>query len=230
MDHAFASIAMATVPGLDDQYHRGRKPNGTVIPRFVNVEKQETDFLRGYSFQGGSGRQGWARGADGAGIGAEFKRGLRGPGGWGIGVGTSIECLPRQANTISVDFNSRNRYGLPVTRLDLRWSDNEFKAAAHANREAVAMLSLLGGFVFQRGGVVQPPGTAIHEMGGACMGNDPRGSVTNAHNQLHDVPNVFCTDGAAMCSTGDRNPSLTYMALTVRAAAYATEQLRTGAL
>jgi choline dehydrogenase-like flavoprotein len=230
MDHAFSSIAFSTVPGLDDQYHRGRKPNGTVMPRFVNVGSQETDFLRGYSYQGGSGRQGWSRGIGAAGIGAEFKRSLRGPGGWGVGIGTSIECLPRPINTISVNFNARDRYGLPLTRLDLRWSDNEFRAAAHAKREAVAMLSLLGGFVFDPGGVVQPPGTSIHEMGGACMGNDPRGSVTNAHNQLHDAPNVYCTDGAAMCSTGDRNPSLTYMALTVRAAAHAAELLGAGSI
>ena len=230
MDHAFASIAMSTVPGLDDQYYRGRKPNGTVMPRFVNLGRQETDFLRGYSFQGGSGRPGWSRGAREAGIGADYKRRLRGPDGWGIGVGMSIECLPRPTNTITVDFNTRDKYDLPLTRLDLRWSENERKAAAHAQQEAVAMLSLLGGFVFDKGGVLQPPGTSIHEMGGACMGRDARGSVTNAHNQLHDAPNVYCTDGAAMCSTGDRNPSLTYMALTARASAHAVEQLRAGSV
>jgi choline dehydrogenase-like flavoprotein len=118
---------------------------------------------------------------------------------------------------------------MPLTRIDLRWRENELAAAAHGRDEAVGMLKLLGGQIIP----VQPdaaaPGTAIHEMGGACMGADPRRSVTNALNQLHDAPNVYVTDGAAMCSTGDRNPSLTYMAMTARAAAHAADRIGHGA-
>jgi choline dehydrogenase-like flavoprotein len=230
MDHASTGVTMTTVPGLDDQYHRGRKPNGLVMPRFVNLERQDGDFLRGYSYQGGSGRQGWNRGADEAGIGADFKHRLRGPGGWAVGLSAFVECLPRKENAISVDFRTRDKYDLPLTRIDLRWSDNERKAAEHAHREAVSMLSLVGGHVFGMTSGLQAPGVAIHEMGGACMGRDPRASVTNAFNQLHDAPNVFCTDGACMSSSGDRNPSLSYMAFTARAAAHAVELLHNATL
>ncbi|MGC4028608.1 MAG: GMC family oxidoreductase [Steroidobacteraceae bacterium] len=230
MDHLFTTPTAATISGIDDQFYRGRKPNGIVMPRFVNMGRDETDFLRGYSYQGGCGRSVWNKGGKQAGIGADFKNELRLPGPWTIGLGASIECIPRRENTISIDPKTRDKYGLPVVRLDLRWSDNEKKAAAHAKREARTMLALLGGQLLSEGGELQPGGMSIHEMGGACMGADPRASVTNAHNQLHDAQNVFVTDGAFMCSTGDRNPSLTYMAFTARAAAHAVELVKQGSL
>jgi choline dehydrogenase-like flavoprotein len=228
MDHCFAGLIMATVPGIDDQMYSGRKPNGLVVPRWVNVDKREADFLRGYSFQGGSGRDTWKRGGHGPGIGVALKQELRKPGPWMVGFGMSVECLPDPRNTITLSATRKDRHGMPLTRLDLRWRENELKAAAHAREEATRMLSLLGGRVMPVA-PIQAPGTAIHEAGGACMGADPRRSVTNAHNQLHDAMNVYVTDGAAMSSTGDRNPSLTYMAMTIRAAAHAADHLKHGA-
>lgn len=230
MDHGWGVGASSTIPGLEDEVYTGRKPNGIIIPRFVNMGKQETDFDRGYSYQGGCTRQSWTRGGDLPGIGADFKRQLRQPGEWVINIGASIECLPRHENAVTVNFNSVDKYGLPLTRIDMRFGDNERKAAVHAYGEALAMLSLLGGRILTSNSELRPPGTAIHEMGGACMGRDPRTSVTNQFNQVHDAPNVFVTDGACMASTGDRNPSLTYMALTARAAANAVSMLQQGAL
>jgi choline dehydrogenase-like flavoprotein len=230
MDHGFGNLVLSTIPGLDDQMYLGRRPNGFVIPRFVNMKGSETDFVRGYSYQGGFQRQGWVHGESEAGIGASFKDSMRKPGGWGIGVGASIECLPRESNAVTINFDRKDKYGLPLTRIDVRFGDNEIKAAAHAHEQAVAMLTLLGGYVIDSGGKLNPPGMAIHEMGGASMGLDPKKSVLNAHNQLHDAPNVFVTDGAFMNSSGDRNPSLTYMAFTVRAAAKAEELLKSGAI
>jgi glucoside 3-dehydrogenase (cytochrome c) catalytic subunit len=229
MDHAFAGILLTTVPGIDEQMYRGRKPNGIVLPRFVNIQSQETDFLRGYSFQGASGRDSWKRGGHGPGLGAAFKDSLRKPGDWIVGFGIFAECLPRRENQVRVNFARKDKYGLPLMQIDVRWSDNEHKAAAHARREAQAMLGLLGGTLLPSSDELAPPGTAIHEMGGACMGDDPRSTVLNRHNQLHDAPNVFVTDGACMNSCGDRNPSLTYMALTVRAAAHAAQIYKDGA-
>jgi len=229
MDHAFAGIMLTTVPGIDDQMYLGRKPNGIVLPRFVNIKEQETDFLRGYSYQGASGRDTWKRGGHGRGIGLTLKQSLEKPGGWIVGFGISVECLPRPENRATVTFSRKDKYGLPLMHIDVRWSDNEHKAAAHARQEGRAMLGLLGGTLLPYSEEIEPPGTSIHEMGGACMGNDPRRSVTNRHNQLHDAPNVFVTDGACMNSCGDRNPSLSYMALTVRAAAYAAERFKAGA-
>ncbi len=230
MDHAFGGLILTAAPGLEDKMYLGRKPNGIIVPRFVNVAHQETDFLRGYSFQGWGGRDNWTRGAHQAGIGLAFKKTLRQPGSWMIGFGASVENIPRKENAVTVNFDRRDRYGLPLTRIDVRWTDNERKATDHAVAQAKAMLALLGGHVFTVGDEIAPPGSSIHEMGGAPMGEDPRSSVTNAHNQLHDAPNVFVTDGAFMNSTGDRNPSLTYMAFTARAAHRAADLLRQGAL
>ena len=230
-DHAQGAGASASIAGIDDKMYLGRKPHGLTIPRFVNLEdKEPTDFIRGYSYQGACARRGWDRGGSMAGVGAEFKHGLRHPGEWVINLNSSIECIPRKENHVSVDFNKRDRYGLPITRIDLRWGENEQRAAVHAQKEAEAMLSLAGGRILTRSSRMNPPGAAIHEMGGACMGNDPRQSVTNSWNQLHDAPNVFVTDGAFMNSAGDRNPSLTYMAFTVRAVAHAVDLLKEGTL
>jgi choline dehydrogenase-like flavoprotein len=230
MDHAWSVGASATAPGLENAMYIGRKPNGIIIPRFVNVGKQETDFYRGYSYQGGSNRQNWGRGGTIEGIGAELKQSLRQPGRWTVNIGASIETLPRKENAVTLDASKRDKHGLPVIRIDMRYSDNERKAAAHAHKEAVAMLSLLGGQIVNSNTRIAPPGTSIHDMGGACMGRDPRTSVTNAYNQVHDAPNVFVTDGAAMSSTGDRNPSLSFMALTARASAAAVSMLKEGAI
>jgi choline dehydrogenase-like flavoprotein len=230
MDHTFGGLAFASIPGLDDQMYRGRKPNGIVIPRFVNMDKQQTDFLRGYSYQGMGLRENWTAASQGPGIGADFKRGLRRPGAWTLVLGISVECLPRKDNAVKINFARRDRHGLPLTQIDVRWSDNETKAVQHARHEAEQMLGLLGGAVDKSHYFIAPPGTSIHEMGGACMGHDPKNSVTNAFNQLHDAPNVFVTDGAFMNSCGDRNPSLTYMAFTVRAADAAVSMLKQGSL
>ena len=230
MDHCFGGLYLTTVPGIDEWMYAGRKPNGIVVPRWVNLEGRQTDFLRGYSLQGGSGRDDFKRGGHGPGIGVELKQRLRQPGGWVVGFGVSVEHLPRLTNTVSLSAIRKDRHGMPLTRIDVRWSDNELKAAQHGRDEIQRMLGLMGGHLIPASPNVAPPGTSIHEMGGACMGADPRASVTNAHNQLHDAPNVFVTDGAAMCSTGDKNPSLTYMALTARAAAYAVEQVKHGAI
>lgn len=230
MDHVKGDWVLSTVPGIDDQMYLGRRPNGITMPRFVNVAAQDADFLRGYSYQGGSGRATWKRGGEEAGIGAEFKQKLRQPGGWRIALEPNVECLPSKDNRVTINFDRKDKYGLPLTRIDVRWGENERKAAAHARQQAAAMLSLLGGEVITFGSETRPPGTAIHEMGGASMGEDPRNSVTNPYNQLHDAPNVFVTDGAFMNSSGDRNPSLTYMAFTVRAAAHAADLLKNGAI
>ena len=230
LDQAFSIASVSTIPGIDDKYFRGRKPNSFVIPRFVNVRQRETEFLRGYSFQGGCGREGWNRVAHEAGVGASFKGSLRQPGGWAIALEAAIENLPRRENTISVDLGKHDTYGLPVTRIDVRWSENERLASQHAHQQGLEMLGLLGGRIIERGGGLRSPGTSIHEMGGACMGADPRTSVTSSRNQLHDFRNVFLTDGAFMCSTGDRNPSLTYMAFTARAANFAADQIAAGRL
>lgn len=226
LDHGFGTPVISTVPGIDDWYYHGRKPNGLIIPRFINVSSNDTDFLRGYSFQGFSGRESWNRGFTMEGLGENFKNELRTPGNWIIGFHVSVEMIPRKENSIGLKVNERDENDLPLTTIDVRWSSNEIKAAKHSHREIREMLGILGGHISGDNNELEPPGTSIHEMGGACMGNDPMNSVTNKFNQLHDAPNVYVTDGAFMNSSGDRNPSLTYMAFTARAAAHAADSLK----
>jgi choline dehydrogenase-like flavoprotein len=235
MDHAHGALVESSIPAVWQTPFRG-KPNGFVIPRFVNVTDKDTEFLRGYSLQGFCKVH--DSGADDRGL--EDPIGDRGnpqePQPCMIAIWPCVECLPRRSNQIRVDFNTADKYRLPLTHIDVRWSDNERLAARHAHQETRAMLSLLGGNITVATGItgsnegLAPPGTAIHEMGGACMGHDRRRSVTNAHNQLHDASNVFVTDGASMNSTGDRSPSLTYMAFTARAAAHAVSLLKTSGI
>ncbi len=230
IDHAYRVQARSTIPGIEGAMYLGRKPNQIIIPRFVNVGKQETDFLRGYSFYGRVERANWLRGGEMSGIGIKLKEALRAPGPWIVNLGASIETLPNRDNRVTLNRAKTDKYGMPVTRIDMRYGENERKAAGHAYKELRDMLALLGGEILSANGVLAPPGTSIHDMGGACMGKDPKTSVTNAFNQLHDAPNVFVTDGAAMTSGGDRNPSLSFMALTARAAAAAASMLKEGAL
>jgi choline dehydrogenase-like flavoprotein len=231
MDHCSGAFMIASMPGMEDQMYLGRKPNGIIVPRWVNTPGgQQADFLRGYSYQGLGMRSNWSDAVATSGIGKSYKESLRRPGTWHVGFGTSIECLPRASNQVSVNFDKKNADGLPLMRIDVRWSDNELKAAAHAHGEMRKMLALAGGHVLVDRPGPNPPGGSTHEMGGAPMGDDPGASVTNRWNQLHDAANVFVTDGACMNSTGDRNPSLTYMALTARAAAHAATLISDGAL
>ncbi len=228
MDHANALSAVAVIPGFTDRTYFGNRPTGIVIPRFRNVQHRDGDLLRGYSYQGGAYRAGWPRGTRQAGIGKDLKSDLRKPGAWEFILTTFAECLPRAENRVTLDEQARDPHGLPQTRIEFRHGDNERKLLADAQVEAKAMLSLLGAHVVAESSTPGLGGTSIHEMGGARMGLDPRSSVLNRHNQAHDIPNLFVTDGACMASSACQNPSLTYMALTARAADYAVTQIKAG--
>jgi len=226
MDHGQASSALGLVHGVDDRTYWGNRPNGIVIPRFRNVAAQETDFVRGYSYQGGALRRGWKRGGDTEGLGAALKQALTGPGEWMVSLGAFAECLPEARNRITLHPTAVDSLGMPQVEIAFRHGDNTRRALQDAAVEARRMLEAAGVTVLSSSADVQPGGTAIHEMGGARMGADPAHSVVNGWNQAHDVPNLFISDGACMSSTACQNPSLTYMALTARACDYAVSQLK----
>jgi choline dehydrogenase-like flavoprotein len=232
-DHDNAA-AFGVIPGMMDRYYYGRRANGIYMPRFRNlkgVRDEGIDFDRGYIMQGGSMRMGWADMAgDGDDFGADYKKRLANPGPWVVFLGGFIETLPRRENRITLDPQARDRFGLPQLRFNVARGENEEKMAADAMQEAKNMLEAGGaqGVMAMRVGAT--PGVTVHVQGGARMGNDPMDSVLNAHNQVHGVPNLFVTDGAAMASSSNVNPSLTFMALTVRAVDYAVAQLKAGKL
>jgi len=226
MDHIMGGGANGRIDAPMDRDSIGNRPNGIYVPRFRNVGSQKSPFLRGYGFQGGGGRSDWGRGADQTGFGAEFKKSLRRPGPWGFGLYGFGEMLPKESNFVDIDKSKVDAWGIPVARINCVYGDNE-KALVHdMSISAAEMLAEAGAHDIQPYTSNNPPGLVIHEMGTARMGKDPKTSVLNANNQCHDVPNLFITDGACMTSTACQNPSITYMALTARAAAYAVDAMK----
>ena len=226
MDHHMGSGARGIMPGHEDKMPFGNRPNGLYIPRFRNVDKKQKDFIRGYGYQGGGNREGWWRGLNKIGLGADFKNSLKKPGQWSLGMGGFGECLPNHNNYVDVDKEKPDAWGIPTLKIHCAWSENELAMSKDIAIQAGEMLAAAGARdieIFQQ---MSPPGLAIHEMGTARMGRDPKTSVLNAHNQAHDARNLFMTDGACMVSSSCVNPSLTYMALTARACDFAVSEMK----
>lgn len=230
MDHASTLSTMAIMPGFDDRTTFGNRPTGVVIPRFRNLDRQEGDFVRGYSFQGGALQSGWTAAKRAAGIGADYKAKIREVGPWRMVFVGFAESLPRVTNRLTLDPVKLDPQGLPMLNIHFEHGDNERRALADAKKEAAAMMEAAGGHVIMGFDEPGAGGSAIHEMGGARMGHDPASSVLNRWSQAHDVSNLFVTDGAQMSSSACQNPSLTYMALTARACDHAVSLMKEGAL
>ncbi len=239
MDHHFIVGASGDVAGFLDHYYEGNRPNGYFIPRFRNLAAPASDqlkFVRGYGYQGGAGRAGWDRGVGGPGIGVELKRRLHDAGPWSTGMTGFGECLPRKENRAWLDAERTDKWGIPLLRIDCSWGPNELAMREDMRAQAAEMLKAAGCTNVQSwdgnkpGELGAEPGLGIHEMGTARMGRDPKTSALNANNQLHDAPNVFVTDGSCMTSSACQNPSITYMALTARAADYAVREMQRRAL
>lgn len=230
MDHHLGVGAKGYVETHSDKVQYGRRPGGIYIPRYRNFTEKtaKAKYLRGFGYQGEGMRQGWTRSIDG--FGAEFKKKLTSFGPWGINLYAFGECLPYANNRISLSKEKTDRWGLPIVIADAEFQQNERAMRTDMLNDALEMLTALGakGIV----GTNQEPsiGLGIHEMGTARMGSSPKESVLNSHNQVWGAKNVFCTDGAAMVSAGCQNPSLTYMALTARAADYAVSEMKKGNL
>jgi len=225
MDHHFRCGAEGTLEGLDDKTVYGRRPTGFYIPRYRNVFGDKRDYLRGFGYQGGAGREGWSRSVAELGIGGAFKDMLAEPGVWTIGGTAFGEMLPNHNNRISLDESKKDKWGLPVLKMDVATGENERLMRKDMIADMADMLEQTGVKNVHTYDAEYFPGMGIHEMGTARMGRDPKTSVLNSHNQVWDAPNVFVTDGACMVSAACQNPSLTYMALTARAADFAVNEL-----
>ena len=228
MDHHAAVGATAIYDGYSDKYYAGRRSTSVYIPRFRNVTTRHPDFARGFAYEVYTGRQGWQERMEAPGIGAALKDSLTRPGPWWVFMEAYGECLPRRENRVALSRDKKDKWGLPILDIDMAYGDNELRMRKDMEASAVEMLQAAG-LQSVTGFNNEPhPGEVIHEMGTARMGHDPKTSVVNRFNQCHDAPNVFITDGACMTSTACQNPSLTYMALTARACAYAVEQMKRG--
>ncbi len=229
MDHLYGLITAGLMPrGPATTYH-GRRPTGIYIPRFRNITETGDGFIRGYGYQGGVSRMGWRSMAlTTPGIGEKLKARTRRPGPWVMAISGFGEMLPHADNRVTLHSTRKDKWGIPIVHIDCELRENERKMAAQIQADGRAMIEAAGGHVMAKKDEPGTPGLGIHEMGTACMGKDPTKSVLNQYNQAHDVPNLFITDGSAMASSGCQNPSLTYMALSARAAHHAAQFLKEG--
>jgi choline dehydrogenase-like flavoprotein len=224
MDHHFRLGANGDLDGLNDKYYYGRRPTGFYIPRYRNIGEKRP-YLRGFGYQGSASREGWSRAVAELGVGGAFKDNAAQPGGWSIGATAFGEMLPSHKNMISIDETKKDKWGMPVVKIDCATGENERLMRKDMTTDMAEMLEACGvkNVDTYDGGYF--PGMGIHEMGTARMGRDAKTSVLNSHNQVWDAPNVFVTDGSCMASAACQNPSLTYMALTARAADFAVNEL-----
>jgi choline dehydrogenase-like flavoprotein len=225
MDHHFRCGAEGRVEGFEDRDEYGRRPTGFYIPRYRNVAGDRREYLRGFGYQGGAGRQGWGRAVAELGVGGDFKDRMALPGEWRIGATAFGEMLPNHDNKIGIDETRKDKWGLPVLKIDCATGENERLMRRDMISDMAEILEAAGVKDVNTYDAEYFPGMGIHEMGTARMGRDPKTSVLNGWNQVWDAPNVFVTDGACMTSASCVNPSLTYMALTARAADHAVREL-----
>jgi choline dehydrogenase-like flavoprotein len=227
MDHHYRLGAAGEYEGFEEEYYKGRRPNGIYIPRFrnINAETKTDAFLRGYGYQGSASRAGFLRGANQKEFGGAFKDQLMQAGPWSFRVTGFGEILPYHQNKMYLDHDQKDQWGLPKMVFDASYQENEIKMREYIKSDAAEMLGAAGlknVATYEADGAI---GVGVHEMGTARMGKDPKTSVLNRNNQVHGVPNVFVTDGACMTSSGTQNPSMTYMALSARAVDHATKEI-----
>lgn len=228
MDHHLGVGANASIEGFEDDFVFGQRPNSLYIPRFRNwgSDKQK-NYIRGFGYQGGASRSDWKRGIASDGFGENFKLEMTKAGKWSIGFGGFGEVLPNPNNRMYLDVDKKDKWGMPLIVFDAAFGENEIAMRKDMANAAAEMLDAAGfKNITQNNRQDVHLGLGIHEMGTARMGKDPKTSVLNKFNQLHACKNVFVTDGAAMTSSSCVNPSLTYMALTARAANHAVEELK----
>jgi len=218
----------ANIDGMIDSYYYGRRPCAVMMPNFRNVHKQETDFLRGYMvFFSAYRSSGHAGGEQ---MGEAFKEAQSEPGNWHVSMMMQGETIPKETNHVRLSKDQKDEWGIPLLTISVAYDDNDEKSLKDFLTQGAEMLDKAGCKDISTHDSKQAPGLDIHEVGGVRMGKDPKTSLLNKWNQMHECPNVFVTDGACMTSTGTQNPSITFMALTARAANYAVEELKKGNL
>lgn len=225
--HNYRGNIAGSFEGFEDKHYFGRRPTAVMIPNFRNVQKQETDFLRGYMSFYTAGRKGWGSQRD-LPFGEEFKEKNSVPGDWTVFMMMQGETIPIESNQVTLDQSENDKWGIPLLRINIDYTENDEKLLNDFLSQGSEMLEKAGCKNINAWDTGQAPGLDIHEMGGARMGRDPKTSILNGWNQIHSCPNVFVTDGAAMTSIGTQNPSITYMALTARAVDRAVSELKKG--
>jgi len=226
--HNYRGTINATIDGYLDKYYFGHKPTGAMLPNFRNVRRQEMDFMKGYMVHFSADRHRGANSTEQ--IGADYKDAMAEPGGWGVFMMIQGETIPKEANHVRLSKDQKDQWGIPQLITSVGYDENDEKVLKDFFQQGSEMLEKAGCKNIKTKDSKQAPGLDIHEMGGVRMGNDPKKSLLNKWNQMHHCSNVFVTDGACMVSTSTQNPSLTFMAITARAANHAVEEMKKGNL
>ena len=226
--HIYRGRVSGEYEGFSDLTIDGRRPTSGYIPRFRNVYRQETDFLRGYAAGFGANRN---LESNKDGFGMELKEKLLNPkwGTWKVGSHIMGETIPKESNYVSLG-SKKDAWGMPLLNISIDYDDNDEKMIKDYFEQMSDMFTKAGFTNISTTDSKQAPGLDIHEMGGVRMGRDPKTSLLNEWNQMHHCKNVFVTDGSCMTSTSTQNPSLTYMAFAARAANHAVDELKKGNL
>ena len=226
MDHTFGTGATGILPFYNEYIEYGRRPTGMYIPRFRNLKNDQDkhEFVRGYNFQ--SWGQGRVPPQDINGFGEELKNNLRIPGPWRLPLYAFCEILPRKSNRILVDDNKVDQYGIPQVKFEFEWSENEINMLKDATEQAELMLKAQDAHPLRRGASNLLQEQVYMKWVGRGWEMIPKKSIVNRYNQTHFADNLFITDGSAMTSASSVNPSITYMAMTARAANYASDQIK----
>ena len=228
--HNYRGNITAIIDGFEDQAEYGRRPTAAMMPNFRNVYKQETDFLRGYMVHYSANRINWSKAFGMEGIGEEFKNAATEPGTWSVYMMMQGETIPKERNHVRLSKDQKDDWGIPLLTISVDYDENDEKILKDFMDQGKEMLEKAGCKNVNPYDNGRKPGNDIHEMGGVRMGKDPKTSLLNEWSQFHNCKNVFVTDGACMASTGTQNPSLTFMAMTARAANYAVSELKKGNL
>ncbi|HNP20631.1 MAG TPA: GMC family oxidoreductase [Panacibacter sp.] len=226
--HNYRGTLNASMDGYLDKYYYGRKPTGAMLPNFRNVYKHDMDFMRGYMVHFSAGRgQSYPTGNEPE-VGGSYKDSMTEAGGWGVFMMMQGETIPKETNHVRLSPDQKDAWGIPQLITSVGYDDNDEKVLKDFLEQGEEMLTKAGCKNISRNDSKQAPGLDIHEMGGVRMGSDPKTSMLNKWNAFHNCNNVFVTDGACMTSTSTQNPSLTFMAITARAANHAVEELKKG--
>lgn len=229
--HLYRGWANGRMPGFEDKYVYGKNPTECIIANYRNLKERDTDFVGGYTiFSGGYRNRVEELPDSDIQIGADYKKAISRMGSWYMYMYMQGETIMKPENRVTLSETKTDQWGIPLIVTDVGYDDNDEKMVKDFLQESRSMLEAIGCVDIQTNDNKQAPGLDIHEMGGARMGDDPKTSMLNKHNQLHACPNVFVTDGACMTSTGNQSPSILYMALTARAATYAVDQIKNGVL
>ena len=228
--HNYRASVNGELEGLEDKYYYGKNPTEPILANYRNLYKNNMDFVGGFTTFMGAYRGGVNEELLPEKIGGEYKDALSEPGGWRTYMYMQGETIPKESNHVRLSKDQKDQWGIPLLIMSVGYDDNDEKMIKDFLTQSAEMLDKAGIKNINQHDNHQPPGLDIHEMGGCRMGKDPKTSLLNNWNQLHECNNVFVTDGACMTSTGNQSPSLLYMALTARAANYAVDELKKGNL